>query len=567
MARLIPPIISPQTRSNAERSLFSLFESSLPHTWTVLHSLGVASHKVKPWAEIDFVLIGPPGIFCLEVKGGRVRREAGMWVFINANDEASWKHEGPFAQVGGAAAALYRFLHDGEVLFRGMVAKGVMFPDITFQLEGPDIDLSIVYDVRDAASDLRSYLRRIGDRARSKHTPTESELTIARCNRIADVLRGDFDFRPSLHRRAGLINKELISLTSEQYKALDMFEENAKLLVEGAAGTGKTLLAVEEARRNARLGRKTLLCCFSRNLSDFLADTVRDEPLITVDSFHRLMLKWIRQANMVDSLPDASEDYLYEVAFPSICFEAISTLDDFRPFETLIVDEAQDLMLSAYWDVFDVLLMGGLSKGHLRVFFDPKQNLFDGVDGVLPELIAKIAPARCKLSVNCRNTQPTSINGELICGLTLGRVAKASGPESIIEFFKDQKDQGFKLNKLVRNLQSDGLKPDQIVILSPRAFKSSGISALGSAFRVHDISEGARRIENSISFCTVAGFKGLEADVVVIIDLFGLHGAKQASLLYVAVTRPRVLLVAFLHDHARRDFEENARELGKALVS
>jgi hypothetical protein len=44
--------------------------------WAVLHSVGLTGHDCKPWAEIDFVLIGPPGIFCLEVKGGRVSRRA-----------------------------------------------------------------------------------------------------------------------------------------------------------------------------------------------------------------------------------------------------------------------------------------------------------------------------------------------------------------------------------------------------------------------------------------------------------------------------------------------------------
>lgn len=567
MARMIPSTISPGTRSNAERALFSTFVNDLPDTWTVLHSLGVAGHKTKPWAELDFVLVGPMGVFCLEVKGGRVRRESGMWVFTNWRNEESWKYEGPFAQVGGAAAALFRFLHDGDVRFRGMVAQGVMFPDITFGIEGPDIDLSIVYDVRNTSTDIRAYLRSVADRAREKHTPVEAELTGTRCMQVVNALRGDFDFRPSLQRRADLINAELLSLTSEQYRILDMFESNSRLLIEGSAGTGKTMLAVEEARRNSRLGRKVLLCCFSRNLAEFLSDTLSSDPLIVVESFHRLMVRYIRQAGLLDRLPDASDSYLYEVAFPDLCFEAISTLDTFEPFETLIVDEGQDLMLSRYWDVFDILLKGGISRGHFRVFHDPKQNLFDGLDGSLVDQIAKAVPAKCKLSVNCRNTQPTSVNGALLCGIPLGRVAKATGPESVIEFFNDPRDQLRKLNKLVKSLQSDKLLPEQITVLSPRSFSSSGLSIDGVAFKLHDITDGGRPQAGKISFCTIAGFKGLEADVVLIIDVYGLRGNDHASLLYVAVTRPRILLAAFLHNDARQEFEENARGLGEALVS
>ena len=60
---------------------------------------------------------------------------------------------------------------------------------------------------------------------------------------ILDVLRGDFDLKPSLAMQIGYANRDLIRLTEEQYRVIDGLRENPRLLVSGGAGTGKTVLA------------------------------------------------------------------------------------------------------------------------------------------------------------------------------------------------------------------------------------------------------------------------------------------------------------------------------------
>src|SRR3954468_5691767 len=104
MAYMIPAQLSQLTESNAEKALFRRFKDDLPdEDWIVLHSLGLTTHKRKPWAEIDFVLIGPPGVFCIEVKGGVIARTNGVWTTTTQSGKCKELKESPFAQVGSAS--------------------------------------------------------------------------------------------------------------------------------------------------------------------------------------------------------------------------------------------------------------------------------------------------------------------------------------------------------------------------------------------------------------------------------------------------------------------------------
>src|SRR3954451_10464228 len=93
--------------SLAEALGYRRLRDQTPDDWFAVHSVGLTSHRAKPWAEIDFVVVGPFGVLCLEVKGGRITVQDGRWA---TND--SPLRESPFSQAGGGAAALHRELKD-----------------------------------------------------------------------------------------------------------------------------------------------------------------------------------------------------------------------------------------------------------------------------------------------------------------------------------------------------------------------------------------------------------------------------------------------------------------------
>ena len=147
MARMLPRECPDDTPSFAERRLFRRIEEDLPDAWAALHSVGIARHRRKPWAEADFVLIGPAGVFVLEVKGGSVQRIDRRWMTNGKPLKQS-----PIEQAAGAAAALYADLSERLPAVRAaVVGHGVCFPDVRFAVGGAEVEQDLVYDADDVA--------------------------------------------------------------------------------------------------------------------------------------------------------------------------------------------------------------------------------------------------------------------------------------------------------------------------------------------------------------------------------------------------------------------------------
>jgi Nuclease-related domain len=100
VAKMLPVQFDVSTASAAERKLFDLLKND-PDTkdWIVLHSLGLARRGKKPYGEIDFVVLIPAeGVFCLEVKGGRIACQNGEWATTNRLGQTEKLNRSPFLQ-------------------------------------------------------------------------------------------------------------------------------------------------------------------------------------------------------------------------------------------------------------------------------------------------------------------------------------------------------------------------------------------------------------------------------------------------------------------------------------
>ena len=174
MAIMIPSVISPEVKSNAERKIFEWFKNA-PGTdkWIVLHSLGIATHNKVIYGETDFLVLAPQlGLFALEVKGGRVRRENGIWYFTNRYGKTNSKVRGPFEQARDGIFSIMEAIkkradaehrHVGNLMF----GHGVMFPDIEFTSSGVEEEQWQVFDSRDG-EEVKRFIKRLSEGAKGK---------------------------------------------------------------------------------------------------------------------------------------------------------------------------------------------------------------------------------------------------------------------------------------------------------------------------------------------------------------------------------------------------------------
>ncbi len=565
MAQMIPGEVRASTSSKAEQKLFARFRDELSAQWTIFHSLGLANHARKQWGEADFVAVGPHGIFCLEVKGGRVRRENGMWIFTDRLDVEHEKAEGPFEQAKSASYALKNFLL-GELpgLHSATFGWGVMTPDISFNVNGPDISGEIVFDERDLAAPLSRYLRRVGEHWHEQHerkTGYEGRfLGDDERRAITEALRGDFDLRPTLRARTQGVEDELVQLTREQKAVLEVLGDNPRLLVQGGAGTGKTLLAVEEARRHAAAGKRVLLVCYNRALGRHLTEAVKDfgedAANVWAGHFAPLMEQLVVEANLGGRLVvDAEESDVWDVFLPEAAFEAVLALGKEGTFDVIIVDEGQDFG-AKHLEVFDALLKDGWESGRFAVFYDPFQIPFRASASRVITGFSRGAPVKCKLSLNCRNTQEVAWATEALSEIVTSERARTGGPEPLWLWTKNRVDAANQIGACLREWLSQGRRPDEIVVLSPTSFEDSVAKGARLPIPLRSWTGEARVDAKAIRFVSIGDFKGLEAKAVLLCDADDWDDEKTNVLFYVALSRSKSLLAIALSEELKGEWVE-----------
>ena len=137
------------------------------------------------------------------------------------------------------------------------------------------------------------------------------------------------------------------------------------------------------------------------------------------------------------------------------------------------------------------------------------------------------------------------------------------------EWCSDAKDRQKNATKVIRDWLTRGLAPHQITVLSPQSLESSTLGSIDRAKlprQIVDVSHSGTSDTGRIRFSTIAGFKGLEADAVLLTDLDDLMDAETRSLMYVGASRANVLLALLLNEGCREQYNGRALELVGRLV-
>ncbi|MBN2384572.1 NERD domain-containing protein [bacterium] len=574
MARMIPATIHPNVKSEAERKLFGIIRDT-PGTndWVCLHSLGLARHARKRRGEIDFLLLTRKGIFILEVKGGRVSRHGGVWQFIDRYGIAHEKHESPFDQASTAMFALENDVHqkfqDDQKRSHLLFCYGVMLPDIIFNEIGCEADRRLVYDARDRHKPMTDFINRLAEFARESDTrnyylPTEKDIQA-----LVDFLRPDFDLVPPLGIQADFASEKFLSLEREQYAVIDAWEQyhHPRVLIQGGAGTGKTLLALEASVRAARNdGGKVLLLCYNRLLARFLEEKIKTrkpDGEIQVKSIYGLLNDLISVSSLCSEFnsrrAELDASVVYNRLYPEYASLALVERDA-MPAKTLVIDEAQDMMTLELLDVLDAFVEGGLRSGQWRIFCDVNNQA--SVFGVFKQEALDRLKNYGHLSILATNRRNTKQVAEETAMLTRPRItapASVSGIPVQYNWYNTPEMQSQKLSSILKRLHREEVAPYLITVLSARSVEKCCATSVSDPMLVpiewNNVCEIFAGKYQSSTYCTISAFKGLENDFIILTDIEYLESDWWRSVIYVGMSRARICLYLLLHDSLHEVYE------------
>lgn len=561
---MIPAMIDPGTPSPGERDVFRRLEADpLARSWTVIHSLYLPNHVRQISGELDFVLLIPErGILCLEIKAaGRIARRDGIWFYGN---ESRGDPRGPFRQASEGMHSLRERLRKRyPPAAHAVFWSAVVLPFTSLDFDSEEWhEWQLIDSGRYRSNSLAASCIDVLDRGRAFlalaasarwFDPDSILPSEADCSEIARALRPDFEVFQSPRARRQETSPELKRYTEDQFVALDAMVLNPRVVFEGPAGTGKTLLAIESAQRAASAGKRTLLVCFNRLLGRWLRDEAGSLGAhVWAGTLHSYMLGL---AGATSDLPFANRAFWQE-ELPLQALEYLLDAEGQQPFDVLVVDEAQDLLHDAYLDVLDMSLAGGLSSGEWRFFGDfERQSIFGSETSRLSDFLAdrgRATPA-FRVRTNCRNRPRVAALVRILGHLDpyYTRVLRLDdGVEPDLKFYSDDSAGPASLVDALAELRRDGYRGSDIVVLSPRASGSCAERVLEQPWRdrLRPVSAPS---DGHILYGTIHGFKGMEAAAVIVTDLEDVSGEAAEALFYVAVTRPTERLVLLMPESAR----------------
>jgi hypothetical protein len=563
MARMMPLHIGDDNPSRAERELFEEFRDACPDEWTVLHSLDVAKRwKDRPFGEADFVVLVPgAGILCLEAKSYVYRDADGMWHY---EPNGPGTPRSPFDQASGAMWAVLDWLGKRGAP-RVVAASAVIVPDMDVRSDGGGSiewgNWQLIDRGRYLSKSLERHVLDCLDAQRALLSDPPAPMSREDAAKITRMLRAEVECYESPRARIERATEEAKRYTDEQFKVLDLFGDNPRFLVNGLAGTGKTLLAIEIVRRAVSSGQRVLLACFNTMLGEWLTQEI--EPLgnaCTAGTVHEFM----REITGDDRSAPADDDMYWSETLPVAALEVLTDPNSaFKPFDLIVLDEAQDVIATdAYLNVLDAALVQGLARGRWVFLGDfARQAIYKPLDGSPQEVLERFIgyqPPVVRLDKNCRNTPRVSHAAGSIAGFSAGEgyrqaLREDDGREPLVLFYDGEKTRVKQLLRALEALHSDGFHPGEIVVLSRRSIANCSAGQIDSQPWRDRLKPLEHAGATHAGYDSIYRFKGREAPAVVLCDIdplgdwrTGMTEDDVRGLLYVGVTRAvsRVAIVA-----------------------
>ena len=535
----------------SEREVYEFLEK-LGDGYVIFHSVQWMKRSSKwksTWKENDFLILHKKlGALVLEVKGGDIVFRDGAFNQINQatkevhilsekkrNDPLSQAIDGIYHYRRALSNIAWdldsRFPVEAAVWFSSCEIKDQIhtFPMSYREASGAILGFESFAKGPQAIYDIFEFYG-----SRSKVQITDEEF-----NKIVEMIAADFELITAPGAKKNALEKAFLKLTNEQTGLLDYISEQNCATIQGVAGTGKTLIAKEAARRFGAEGRKVLFLCFNRMLYHYLAHMYPYEN-VTYCNIHTFIAKYGSDPRDLPSPKDRAQA-LMDIGWDSL------------DFDDVIIDEGQDFDNDEiiYFKEFCQLV-----DGHFFVFYDKNQLL------TTSEVPRWILDSECKLVLtkNCRNTYEIALTSYNVIDVELNqKITMVNGDQTSISFVKG--DPLMKLSRLIKYYtdERNGYSCSDIVILS---LKREEDSILNGIHKLAGIPISRERNNSSILFTTAIKYKGLESRVIIITDIDenAFANEEKKRVFYVACSRATQRLSLFVNAD-----EDGVRRIADAI--
>ncbi|MFV8780910.1 NERD domain-containing protein [Microbulbifer sp. SA54] len=554
MARIFPESLPREIRDDARRSsevmIYNALREQLDERYCVFYSspwLGTNPDGSEVDGEADFLVAHPQkGLLTIEVKGGRVEIDR------DDNWSSTDRHGIPRHIKNPVEQARKSKYHILEKLKESPLWKpryicarhGVILPHSTRPARDfrPDMPLKL-FAFNSDINHLDAWVA-----SRLDGTLDENDKTEALGNDGVAAL-SDMLTRPiHLHVPLGSYLRDdlqTINLrTNDQIFILKEMEENQRMAIAGAAGTGKTILAIEKTVMLAEAGKRVLLLCFNRPLGNYLQEKMDGYHGVTARHFHRYCRDVAIGAGLNPEEFSVSE--LAEDLVDNFCDAGL------EEYDAVIVDEGQDFT-DDWLASLEVVVRNG-EDGVLYIFYDDNQRVMH----TSTSYIKSLPLAKHRLTRNFRNTRAIFNTAE---NFYQGSPVRAIGPDGekpAFHVISGDSDLKPRLAERVGELvNAEDISPGDIAILfSDRQELEAFRDSRGVRIGRYRASDAEHRNDDNICVDTIRRFKGLESPVIFLVASTDISSSYE--LLYVGITRAQALLEVFGQKHViNRILSEN----------
>jgi len=541
---MIYPNVFPKHRfEKAEEKVFNAFRSQLSdkdydvfyHQKFIRRVPGEKSEY-----EIDFLVADLRGeqfngLLCIEVKGGIIEyKGSGQWIqngkILNEDVDEQ------------ASSALHSLSKRYSQFFKNIsYGWALCFPDgkcpSASELPNNLTEEMIIdsYKVNYLDIVIRDLFNSI------KHIYNNKKgISLVEYNKLKESLLRVTGFIIPLNASIRRDEQSFLELTQKQLELFRLVQANSNLLIKGPAGSGKTIIAKTVAQEFEEQGQKVLYMCFNRVLSNHVRYSLGRDSNIECFSYHSFARRKIYEVD-----PDwwgknkDAEDF-WELEIPVKLSEILM---NFTPdYDVVIVDEGQDFK-ELWYETIEHFLK---PEGRYYVFMDEYQDIFNKysripTDRVFTDFV---------LEENCRNTKRIieKLEGYIESHIKYKEGIPEGQPVQIIHYKNDTEQQTLILNELKHLIKDKGINPEQILLMFNTDKRSSCLANVVKVDRLklEAVNRKSGNLNNkTINYTSINTFKGLEADIVFIIDTDKVDSI-DSKVIYTQASRAKHLLYVFL---------------------